>query len=48
MRRIWLETQARLVFDGVYARDEAPGLLELAAKDLGQRLQCHAEQLFKT
>ena len=46
VRRIWLGTQARLVFDWACPRDEAPGLLELAGKDLGQRLQSHAEQLF--
>ena len=42
-RRIWLGTQARLVFDGACQRDDAPRLLELAAKDLGQRLQSRAE-----
>ena len=42
----WLGSQARLVFDQVCPRAEAPGLLELAAKDLGQRLQSQAEQLF--
>ena len=47
VRRIWLGMQARLVFDRARARHEAPGLLELAAKDLGQPLQSHAEQLFK-
>ena len=46
VRRIWLGTQARLVFDRACPRDDAPGLLELAVKDLGQRLQSHAEQLF--
>ena len=47
MRRIWLGTQARLVFDRVCPREEAPGPLELAAKDFGRRLQSHPEQLFK-
>ena len=46
MRHIWLGTQARLVFDRACPRDEAPGLLELATKDLGQRLHSHAEQMF--
>ena len=45
--RIWLGTQARLVFDRASPRNKAPKLLELAAKDLGQRLQSHGEQLFK-
>ena len=31
-------TQERLVFDRACPRDEAPKLLVLAAKDLGQRL----------
>ena len=35
MHRIWLGTQARLLFDRVCPRDEAPWLLVLAAKDLG-------------
>ena len=46
VRRIWLGSQARLVFDQVCMRAEAPELLEWAAKDLGQRLQSQAEQLF--
>ena len=44
--RVWLGSQARLVFDGACTRAEAPELLELAVKDLGQRLQSKAEQLF--
>ena len=43
---IWLGTQARLVFDRACPRDKVPGPLELAAKDLGQHLQSHAEQVF--
>ena len=43
---VWLATQACLVFDWACLRAEAPGLLELAAKDLGQRLPSQAEQLF--
>ena len=46
VRRIWLGTQARLVFERACPRAKAPGLLELAAKDLGQRLQSQAKQLF--
>ena len=38
MRRMWLGLQARLVFDQACSCDEAPASLELAAKDLGQRL----------
>ena len=47
MCRIWLGSQARPVFDRACTWAEAPELLELAAKDLGQRLQSQAEQLFK-
>ena len=46
VRRIWLGAQAKLVFHRACARDEAPGLLDLPAKDLGQCLQSHAEQMF--
>ena len=46
VHRIWLGTQARLVFDRACPRVEALGLLGLAAKDLGQRLHSQAEQVF--
>ena len=46
MRHIWLGSQGRLVFHHACTRAEAPELLELAATDLGQRLDSKAEQLF--
>ena len=46
VRRVWLGTQARLIFDRPCAPAEAPGLLRDAVTDLASRLGGTARQMF--
>ena len=46
VRRVWLGTQARLIFDRHCAPAEAPGLLRDAVTDLALRLGGTARQMF--
>ena len=44
VRRVWLGLAARLVFLRPCSKDDAPGVLKLAAQDLANRLRGNAEQ----
>ena len=44
VRRIWLGLAARLVFLRPCTKEDAPGVLQLAAQDLANRLRGVAEQ----
>ena len=46
VRRVWLGTQARLIFDRPCALAEAPDLLRDAVADLASRLGGTAHQMF--
>ena len=46
VRRVWLGTQARLIFDRPCALTEAPDLLRDAVADLASRLGGTAHQMF--
>ena len=47
VHRVWLGTQARLIFDRPCAPAEAPGLLHDAVADLASRLGGTARQMFR-